>query len=107
MELEYPNTTTAQAAAGDNYTFTTYARVDFCTRPRRTDTGYVIPRSASDFPPCKWTCWHCHGTNTGTVSVDLVEQIARVEWFADNSIEVVSVTGRRATHVAPHGDACH
>jgi hypothetical protein len=99
-------TTHTAPAAGTDYAFTTYAKVDFCTRPRRVNNAYVIPRSASDFKPCDWTCWLCHGNNTGTASVTTTEKVARVDFFADNSVEVVSVTGRRATHVSPNGDAC-
>lgn len=98
--------TTTLPAAGDTITFATYKRVDFCTRPRRVDGAYVIPRSATDFPPCGWTCWLCHGNNTGTASVEHTDTIDHLERWADNSTEAVTVTGHRVTLVAPHGDAC-
>lgn len=106
---------TALPTAGDDYTFETYEGVDFCTAPRRMPVkrldgsqgyGYVFPRTAEDFPRCDWTCYRCHGQNTGLTTVKTVEKVDRVIHFADNSIEVFSVTGRRAVHVAPSGDAC-
>lgn len=97
---------TTTPTVGTDYTFTTYERVDFCTRPRHINNAYVFPRTATDFAPCDWTCYACHGTNKGTASVERVEKVARIDVFADNSTEVVTATGRRITHVAPHGDAC-
>lgn len=40
------------------------------------------------------------------VETKVVEEVATVTYWADNSIDIVSVTGNRATPVAPHGDAC-
>lgn len=82
-------------AVGDTYNFTEVVALDHCTRPGK----------ASD-SVCNWTCWLCHGTNTGRGSVTHLEVVASVQHFADNSIEIVSVSGRRATAIAPHGDVC-
>lgn len=39
-------------------------------------------------------------------SASFEEEVAQVTYWMDNSIEVTSVTGKRQTVVAPHGDAC-
>ncbi len=66
-----------------------------------TLSGYrlVQDRPFNCRPAC--TCGECNGRSTTTT-----EEVREVIFWADNSVEVVSVTGRVARLRAPYGDAC-
>ena len=67
-------------------------------------SGHTCYRPVQDRPmECRHGC--VCGSCDGAWST-VTEQVADVIAWMDNSIDVVSVTGRRVEVVAPHGDAC-
>jgi hypothetical protein len=87
---------------GDLFTFSTRVAVDYCPASKR-DTAWTRNNPGA---PCPRSCWQCRGANTGFGYVQAEEEVAGVHHYADNSIEVVSVTGKIYMAVSPNGDAC-